>query len=70
MKLASIEMKKAMGDPHLPWPRPLLEQYGINPNQAVWFHDIFWPDGQPYDPAEIEILKKLISTPQKIMGEA
>lgn len=55
---------------YLPWPRPLLEQHGINPNEAVWFHDIFWPDGQPYDPAEIEILQRLMTTPQKIIGEA
>ncbi len=25
----------------------------------VWFHDIFRKDGTPYDPAEIEIIKKL-----------
>jgi len=25
----------------------------------VWFHDIFRPDGSPYDPAEVELFKKL-----------
>jgi len=44
---------------HLPWPRPLLEQHGIDPDETVWFHDIFWPDGRPYDPAEVQLIKSL-----------
>jgi hypothetical protein len=25
----------------------------------VWFHDIFYPDGKPYDPAEVRLIKTL-----------
>jgi Cellulase (glycosyl hydrolase family 5) len=29
---------------------------------AIWFHDIFHKDGQPYDPKETEMIRKLTST--------
>jgi hypothetical protein len=25
----------------------------------VWFHDIFYPDGRPYRPAEVQLIKRL-----------
>ncbi len=25
----------------------------------VWFHDIFRPDGRPYDPSETALIRKL-----------
>lgn len=28
----------------------------------VWFHDIFYPDGKPYDPAEVQLIKQLTTT--------
>jgi hypothetical protein len=28
-----------------------------DPMPKVWQHDVFWPDGTPYDPAEIELIK-------------
>ena len=31
----------------------------------VWFHDIFRPDGTPYDPAETELIKKLAEEGRK-----
>ncbi|MCL2743383.1 MAG: hypothetical protein FWE67_05995 [Planctomycetaceae bacterium] len=40
---------------HLPW-RPKPEDL---PEPKVWFHDIFRKDGSPYDPKEIELIKKL-----------
>ena len=29
---------------------------------AVWFHDIFHKDGQPYDPKEAELIRELTGT--------
>ena len=29
------------------------------PEPAVWFHDLFRPDGAPFDPAEIRLFKEL-----------
>jgi hypothetical protein len=29
----------------------------------VWFHDIFRPDGRPFDPAEVAYIRKVTSTP-------
>lgn len=29
------------------------------PEPAVWFHDIFRPDGTPYDAAEVELIQKI-----------
>ena len=31
--------------------------YAAEPN--VWFHDIFRPDGSPYDPEETTLIKRL-----------
>jgi hypothetical protein len=28
-----------------------------DPMPKVWQHNVFWPDGKPYDPAEIEMVK-------------
>lgn len=44
---------------HLPWPAALVEQHGRGDEQEVWFHDIFWPDGTPYDPAETGLIAEL-----------
>jgi len=53
---------------HLPWPRPLLEQHGINPDETIWFHDIFWPDGRPYDPVEIQIINSLTQSQKRSLS--
>jgi hypothetical protein len=34
------------------------KEYTAEP--PVWFHDIFRPDGQPYDPKETDLIRKLI----------
>jgi hypothetical protein len=31
----------------------------INEQPKVWFHDIFYSDGQPYRPAEVDLIKTL-----------
>lgn len=36
------------------WQRPY-----VNVKPAVWFHDIFYPDGKPYRAREIEIIRHL-----------
>jgi hypothetical protein len=36
------------------WQRPY-----VNVQPAVWFHDIFYPDGKPYRAREIEIIRQL-----------
>jgi Cellulase (glycosyl hydrolase family 5) len=37
------------------WDKPYTSE------PAVWFHDIFRADGQPYDPKETELIRKLTS---------
>jgi hypothetical protein len=32
------------------------------PYTGIWHHDLFWPDGTPYDPSEIEALRKASGT--------
>lgn len=45
----------------IPWPKILatlpLEQQEAN----EWFHDLFHPEGLPYDPSEIEVIKTAAS---------
>ncbi len=49
---------------HYPWnakdqdgnPIPFKEE------PAVWFHDIFYPDGTPWNPTEVEFIRSLTST--------
>jgi hypothetical protein len=43
---------------HFPWG----SKQG-SPEPKVWFHDIFRPDGSPYDPQEITLIKRLTSHP-------
>jgi hypothetical protein len=32
------------------------------PEPAVWFHDLFHQNGQPYDPAEHDVIRKTTAT--------
>jgi hypothetical protein len=41
------------------WDTPMPD--GAEPK--LWFHDIFRPDGTPYDPKETELIKSLAGTP-------
>lgn len=35
------------------------KQVGPLPEPPVWFHDIFRPDGKPYDPEEVKVIREL-----------
>jgi hypothetical protein len=37
------------------WEHPYIDH-----QPAVWFHDIFQPDGQPYRPAETQFIRDII----------
>jgi hypothetical protein len=42
---------------YLPWDS--WQHPYVNGEPAVWFHDIFYPDGRPYRAREIEIIRQL-----------
>lgn len=44
---------------HLPWPADLVAAHGGTADPDVWFHDLLFEDGQPYDPGEIETIRAL-----------
>jgi len=44
---------------YLPWPQ-VTETYAVDSiKQAPWFHDVFLPDGTPYDLAETRLIAEL-----------
>ena len=42
---------------HLPWDS--WQKPYVDREPAVWFHEIFRPDGSPYRPEEVELIRKL-----------
>lgn len=44
---------------HLPWPADLVRAHGGSADIGLWFHDLLYEDGRPYDPAEIETIASL-----------
>ena len=40
-----------------------------SPEPKVWFHDIFRPDGTPFDPEEIALIKRLSHAAKKTQTE-
>lgn len=44
---------------HLPWPGEILSAHGGTIHRDIWFHDLLYADGRPYDPAEVEIIRQL-----------
>lgn len=38
------------------WPRPYLLE-----RPTIWFHDLFYPDGRPYPPREVDLMRSLTS---------
>lgn len=44
---------------HLPWPADLVSAHGGSEDRSVWFHDLLFEDGQPYDLSEIEKISAL-----------
>lgn len=47
---------------HLPWPADLVTAHGGSPDRSIWFHDLLYEDGRPYDPGEIEKIRTLTGT--------
>jgi len=45
----------------LPWPDDLVRAHGGDPDHTIWFHDLLHKDGRPYDPREIETIRRLTS---------
>jgi hypothetical protein len=46
---------------HLPWPAELVRAHGGSDDRSIWFHDLLYEDGSPYDPLEIETIRALTS---------
>lgn len=44
---------------HLPWPADLVRAHGGRTDRDVWFHDLLYEDGRPYDPGEVEMIRSL-----------
>lgn len=47
---------------YLPWPNIKQPESGVGEDKNLWFHDIFWPDGSPYDGSEVDMLRELTAT--------
>ena len=50
---------------HLPWPADLVRAHGGLSNREIWFHDVLHEDGRPYDPNEIETVRRLTERPRR-----
>lgn len=44
---------------HYNWPQLALDPVNLNDGSAAWFHDLLWPDGTPYRPAEVRLIERL-----------
>ena len=53
---------------HLPWPGPLVAQHGDPSDEDLWFHDIFWSDGTPYDASETRLISELTASEPSTEG--
>ncbi len=42
----------------LPWPKDLVAAHGGDADRSVWFHDILYANGTPYDASEVEVLRR------------
>ena len=47
---------------HLPWPADLVRAHGGSADTDLWFHDLLYEDGRPYDQAEIDTIAALTAT--------
>ncbi|TVR47293.1 MAG: 1,4-beta-xylanase [Rhodobacteraceae bacterium] len=45
-----------------PWPQALQALHGHVHAPDLWFHDLLWPDGRAYDPAERDVIAHLTET--------
>lgn len=46
----------------LPWPADLVAAHGGDATRDVWFHDLLDGTGQPHDPHEVQILRRVIGS--------
>lgn len=44
---------------HLPWPADLVRAHGGSSDASIWFHDLLYPDGRPYDEDEVAKISDL-----------
>lgn len=49
-----VEGKSQTNLPWDSWQRPYVDR-----QPSVWFHDIFYPNGKPYRPAEVEFIRQM-----------
>jgi hypothetical protein len=58
-KVAAINWGFVQGktQTNLPWDS--WQQPYVYRSPAIWFHDIFYPDGRPYRPAEVAFIRKM-----------
>jgi hypothetical protein len=54
---------------HLPWDS-WKQPYIGGREPAVWFHEVFRTDGQPYRPDEVELIRKLTGASEKAKKKA
>lgn len=47
---------------HLPWPHVNAQLQAQPDVEPEWFHDLLYPDGAPYNPAEVETMKTLVGS--------
>lgn len=48
---------KGKSQTYLPWDS--WQHPYVNRQPSVWFHDIFYPDGRPYRPAEVQFIREI-----------
>lgn len=53
---------KGRSQTHLAWPADLIRNLGKVEIDDTWFHDLLDEHGRPYDPTEIELIRKLVLT--------
>lgn len=46
------------------WQKPYTQK-----EPTIWFHEVFHPDGKPYRTAEVELIKRLTSSPREAQSK-
>lgn len=54
---------------HLPWPADLVKAHGGSVDRDLWFHDLLFEDGRPYDPCETRLISHLTGRKSKTNRE-
>lgn len=53
---------KGRSQTYLAWPADMLRLLGRHEASGKWFHDLLDQQGQPYEPAEVDMIRALTST--------